>query len=159
MNKIADFLIESDTKWNHSMGNISVGTKIKYKGQSGIVSEDATSDGYSIIKIKGKEITVHNSDLSLTSHREPKPKNKKREAASTESHVLDASSGYLSNYIGTSEYKQIDSFRSAYAIWYGKKRKTYSDFITEFVAFAMNNHIGITFDSGDIKNFIKKYEK
>ena len=76
MKTIASYLISAESlqKWKPSMGTLPVGTKVKYRGQNGVVSDDATSDDYSIIKINGREITTHNDDLMIIPRREPKPK-------------------------------------------------------------------------------------
>jgi len=50
--------------------NIEVGTPIKvidgnYRGTSGKVVDVAATDGYSIVKIKGKVVTIDNVDLMM----------------------------------------------------------------------------------------------
>jgi len=59
-----------EVKWVKTKESIPVGTKVKitygrHSGKMGIVSDDAATDGYSIVKVSGKKITIDDSDLLI----------------------------------------------------------------------------------------------
>jgi len=59
-----------EVKWVKTKESIPVGTKVKitygrHKNKMGIVSDDAATDGYSIVKVSGKKITIDDSDLLI----------------------------------------------------------------------------------------------